>query len=346
MSDRPLRFGMVGAGGIAQAYVQVFRKAPEVELVAVADSRAQAARATAEAAGARWFDSHDGMAEGCDLDAVLVCTPPSTHRGICEWFLERGVPVICEKPVCPDSASARAVVALAEEKNVPFTMATKFRFADDVVRAKSLVASGVLGEVVLFENAFTARVSMAGRWNADPHVSGGGVIIDNGTHSVDVMRYFLGPIEEVFAVEGRRIQGLPVEDTARIFTRTVNGVLGNIDLSWSIQKELSSYVDVYGTHGVIRIGWKESKFRQVTCSDWVTFGQGYDKIQSMSGPVRNFARSIRGEEKLVVDGEDAIASVDVIEAVYRALDSSQWTKVNGYGTADRREVPREAQSQR
>jgi predicted dehydrogenase len=342
MSDRPLRFGLIGTGAIAQSYVQVFRALPEAEIVAVADVRADAARATAENVGCPAFDSHESLARGADLDAVLVCTPPSTHPEICRWFLEAGVPVLCEKPLCTDVASARALVDLAKRSGVLFTMATKFRFVDDIVRAKSIVASGLLGDPILFENAFTSRVEMTGRWNSDPKRSGGGVIIDNGTHSVDVMRYFLGPIEEVFAVEGKRLQCVEVEDTARIFARTVNGILGSIDLSWSINKQLDSYVDLYGSHGVIRIGWRESKYRQISSTDWVVFGKGYDKIEAMGGVIRNFVRSLRGEERILVTCDDAMASVEVIEAVYRSLETDVWTRVRDEGTTERRGAVREA----
>jgi predicted dehydrogenase len=270
----PVRFGMVGAGGIAQTYAQVFQALDEVKLTAVADTRADAARAMAETAKCPSFESHEPLADKNLVDAVLVCTPPATHVPICEYFLSKKIPVLCEKPLAMDSAGARSLVNLAEKNGTLFTMASKFRYTEDVVRAKSIVTSGILGEIVLFENAFTSRVDMSNRWNSKPQQSGGGVLIDNGTHSVDIMRYFLGPVAEVMAVEGKRVQGLQVEDTARIFVKSTAGVMGSIDLSWSLHKEIDSYIDVYGSGGTVRVGWKQSKYRQASSPDWVVFGNG------------------------------------------------------------------------
>jgi predicted dehydrogenase len=218
----------------------------------------------------------------------------------------------------------------SKRAGVKLTMASKFRYVEDVIRAKSIVTSGILGEIILFENAFTARVDMSSRWHADPRISGGGVLIDNGAHSVDLMRYFLGPLAEVQVVEGKRVQGLPVEDTVRIFVRSLTGIMGSIDLSWSIQKELDSYINIYGSQGSISVGWKESKYRQASSRDWIVFGKGYDKVQAFRSQLTNFAKAILGEEQLLITGEDGLASVEVIEAGYASLRQAHWTSVGQF----------------
>jgi predicted dehydrogenase len=197
------------------------------------------------------------------------------------------------------------------------------------VRAKSIVESGILGEVVLFDNVFASRAQMTGRWNVDPAISGGGVLMDHGTHSVDIARYFLGGITEVMAVQPRRVQDVPVEDTAQMLIRSADGVCGTIDLSWSIDMQADRYISIYGSQGTINVGWHQSKYRPAAGPDWVKFGNGYDKIKAMRAQVANFCAALQHREPLLITAEDAVASVAVIEAAYASLDRAGWVRVDG-----------------
>jgi predicted dehydrogenase len=332
-AQRDLRVGLVGAGGIAQSYVQVFDDVPGARITAVADVRGRAASSIAEAVRGTAYPSHRALLEEADVDAVLVCTPPDTHPEIVLQSIERGLHVMCEKPLAIDVQNAAAMVAAADEAGVVFTMAAKFRFVDDVIRARQIVDSGILGELIVVENSFASRVDMSRRWNSDPAVSGGGVLIDNGTHSVDIVRSFLGPISDVMAVEGKRVQRLPVEDTASMLVRTPDGALGTIDLSWSVDRVTDSYLTVYGSEGTISVGWNGARYRQASSPDWVEFGHGYRKVACMGAQVVNFCDAIRDGEPLVVTADDAIASVAVIEAAYASLERSDWISVRSVGDA-------------
>ena len=132
---KKLRFGLVGAGGIAQAYAQAFNESKCCDLVAVADVREDAANALAEIVGGKSYSDYKQLAD-VELDAVIVATPPVSHPEIACFFMERGTPVLCEKPLCLSVAEAEKMIATAAANNVLFTMASKFRYCDDVVKAK------------------------------------------------------------------------------------------------------------------------------------------------------------------------------------------------------------------
>jgi predicted dehydrogenase len=323
---KKLKFGLVGAGGIAQAYAQAFNESKCCSLVAVADVREDAAKALAEITGGKSFSDYRQFAD-VDLDAVIVATPPVSHPEISCFFMERGTPVLCEKPLCLSVAEAEKMINTAAAGKVLFTMASKFRYCEDVVKAKGILASGMLGEVLQFENAFTAKVDMSQRWNSNAAMSGGGVLIDNGTHSVDIIRYFLGPIDSVLAMESGGTQGLQVDENVKMFAKTKNNVTASVDLTWGINKELPYFISIYGTNGALHIGWRESKYKVNSNADWTVFGKGYDKVASFKGKIENFAHALRGKEELFIKPEDALASVRVIEAAYKSLRQDLWQPV-------------------
>ncbi len=325
--NQKLKFGLIGCGSISNAYSQAFEKTEKAELIAVCDIDVDAANQLAEKHGAAAYGSLLHMLDDATIDAVIICTPPSLHAEHVVACAEQGLHIICEKPVSTNVETAMNMIAVAQQQNVVFTMASKFRFVDDVIAAKKLLEAGIIGELVLFENAFTGKIDMTGRWNSNPEISGGGVLIDNGTHSLDIIRYFLGQLVRIKAVECQRIQDLIVDDTVRVFVENDSGIVGNIDLSWSINKGLPTFISLFGTEGTLHVGWQESKYKRDDQSDWTVFGNGYNKTLAFTNQIENFVESIRGNTELVVKSEDAIASVEAVEAAYQSMRSSNWQMV-------------------
>lgn len=321
------RIGLVGVGAIAHSYMLALDGCDFARIVAIADINGDAVATASESLECEGYRSHEELADASLCDAVVVCTPPSTHVEIAKLFLRRGIPVLCEKPIALDATGAETIVYTALEEDVLFTMASKFRYVEDVIRAKSIVSSGLLGDIRLLENTFSARIDMSRRWNSDSAVSGGGVAIDNGTHSVDVIRYLLGPITRIQMINSGSAPDLTVEDNAMLHVETANGAAARVDLSWSFDKQLPSYLSIYGTKGVVHVGWKESRYRQIGSSQWIVFGKGYDKISAFRDQLRNFCAAIDGKEASLVSLEEALASARVIQAAYRSLDEKTWVDV-------------------
>lgn len=322
-----LHVGVIGCGRIAQTYLQAIKTCVDSELTGVVDARELTARSVGNQYGCKAYTDHQHILEGNQIDAVIICTPPNTHAELATFFLENGVHVLCEKPFAVNSEQAALMLQKAKEKECLLMMASKFRYVEDIIKAKGIVDSGILGEIVLFENVFCSKVDMKERWNSKKDVAGGGVLIDNGSHSVDIARFLLGPIVKVQSEEGKRIQKLDVEDTARLYFRTQSDVMGAVDLSWSIHKEQESYIDLFGTEGVLSIGWKSSKYRQSEKLHWVTFGRGYDKTAAFSAQLKNFLDSIKGEAMPLINAVDGLESVKVIEAAYKSSNMNKWVDV-------------------
>jgi len=332
-----LRMALVGAGRIAAAYADVLGGWGAVDIVGVADLDLSASGSLADVLGCESFSNHQELIDIAQPDAAIICTPPNTHHAITIELLRAGVHVMCEKPLALSLDDAIEMIAVADAAELTLTMASKFRYVEDVVEARSIASSGVLGEIVLLENNFASRVDMSTRWNSDLDVAGGGVLIDNGTHSVDLVRFFVGPISQVMALEGKRTQAVTVEDTAQVFLRSETGVRATIDLSWSLNKERPWFLEVYASEGTIQVGWDESRYRLGARDEWISFGSGYDKKKAIRDQVANFARAIQGVEQLVITGLDALASVEVVEAAYQSLRQDDWVTV---GIASAATTPR------
>jgi predicted dehydrogenase len=321
-----VRLAVVGAGGIGRSYADLLASSPSATCLAVVDVDRDAAETMAASLGCDPLVSVEALAGIDALEAVVVCTPPNTHTELATQFARDGVHVLCEKPLSVDRHGARAMADAAEQAGTVLAMATKFRFCADVARAVELIENGAIGAVRLVENAFTSRVDMRGRWNAEPAVAGGGVLVDNGTHSVDLMRHVAGSIAEVLAVEASRPEGLAVEDTARLHLRTETGIDAHVDLSWSIDKSLADFLRVYGTEGEIRVGWRESAWR-IFGGEWEVVGPGYAKAPAMGGALDAFCRAVRGDTTAVVPAEEGVAAATCIDAAYESLRRGAWVKL-------------------
>ena len=121
---------------------------------------------------------------------------------------------------------------------------------------------------------------------------------------------------------------------AGLFVRCLDGTIGSIDLSWSIHKENPYFIHIYGTAGVLEVGWKASRYRQSEKVDWVSFGNGYDKFKAVGSQLKNFIETVTGEGKPIITLEDAVESVRVIQSAYLIANQNHWEKVKSLTIPD------------
>ena len=327
-SLKQIRVALIGCGVIAKTHLEAIKKVPSIELVMVCDPDEAAARAMALSHPCCFSIDSKEVFQDSGIDAVLICAPPAFHYDLTRQAMLAGKHVLCEKPFTVSLRQALRIKKLSKKSNRLVEMASKFRFVPDVIQAKKFIESGAIGDVVMSEVIFCSIVNMKRRWNSNPKISGGGVLIDNGSHAVDVIRYLVGPIKSVYAQVGRKTQKIPVEDTARLHFETKKKVIGMVDLSWSLYKNTDIYVNVFGTKGTIEVGWTKSVIWNSQKKTSRVFGGGYRKLDAFVNQLRHFSDCIRKKAKPILGIDDAVESVRAIDAAYTSIRESRWLEVN------------------
>ncbi|OLL31250.1 oxidoreductase [Burkholderia sp. SRS-W-2-2016] len=224
------RLAVIGAGAIGRMHVERARLHPQVEVVAIADP-SPAAQEFARAEGLRWFADYQALLDEVRPEGAIVATPNATHVDVGLACIARGVPALIEKPVTDDIDEARRLSRAAREAGVPLLVGHHRRHNPILRRAREIVQSGRLGTPV-------AANALATFYKPDAYFdvewrrrAGGGPVLINLIHDIDIMRFLLGEIVEVQALSSNAVRGFEVEDTAAVVLRFANGALGTLAVS-------------------------------------------------------------------------------------------------------------------
>ena len=323
------RIAIIGLGRAGSIHLEALKAVPGAQVVAVCDASAEM-RARAEAAGIAAYASPDAMLARASLDGVVVCTPPADHAAISTRCLAHGVHVLCEKPLALTTWDVLTMLQAANRAHRKVLVASKFRHVPEVSRARTLLAAGELGEPVSFEISFCSPVDMRERWNAQSSLSGGGVIIDNGCHAFDIVSYLFGSIRRVHATRLKSLQAVAVEDSATLQVWAGEGVVGRVDLSWSLAPPRDSYLVVHGSHGSIEIGWQGARLKRVGQA-WRDIGGPYDKLGAHRAMNGCFVDSIDNGSEPWISASECLQTVAAVDAAYRSLESgtTEWVAIQG-----------------
>ncbi len=329
-----MRVAIVGFGRIGEVHLAAWRSIPGTEVAAVCDTFLTGRR-RGRSEGLAVYPELARMLAAERLDAVSVCTPPADHADVANACLEHGVHVLCEKPLAINSWQALKMLHTAARKRRQLLLATKFRHVRELGLARDIIQAGELGEPLTFEMSFCTPVDMSRRWNSVPHRSGGGVIIDNGCHAFDILSFLLGAVKRVHAVRLKPLQQLAVEDSASIQVEMGDGLIGRIDLSWSLSVCRDSYLVLHGSRGTLEIGWKASRLK-LTGRDWQIIGGPYDKLSAQRRMHLWFIEAISTGREAWISARECLRTVAAVDAAYRSLDSDGWQWVEVKGLLERR----------
>lgn len=321
-----MRIGIIGVGRAGRIHLDAWRAAGGVDVVAIADP-APEVRRRARVAELRAYGDPVDMIDDEGIDAVSICTPPASHAGIAIACLERGLDVLCEKPLALTVSEARSMLAAASHSGRRLLLATKFRHVPALVNARTLVAGGAIGTPIGFTIDFSSIVDMSQRWNSRPQVAGGGVVVDNGCHAFDIVGFLFGSVSRVRATQREPVQRLGVEDAATIRVAVEGGLIGRIDLSWSHASERPAYVAIQGSLGSVEIGWQGAWLRRTGRPPEV-IGDGYDRDDTHRRMAAAFRDIVRGVERPWISPGECLQTQAAVGAAYRSMQSGGWAALD------------------
>jgi predicted dehydrogenase len=311
-----LKAGIIGCGGIARSHVGGYKNLG-LKVLAVADSNEESAKKMGQETDATVYTDYRELLDKSGVNLVSICTPPVTHEEIACYALERGVHVLCEKPMAYDIAGAYRMRSAVEKSKALFMPAFRHRFLPAIVSLKEFLATGKIGEIVFFNNLFCGPAfAMEQKWFTKKSVAGGGCILDTSSHSVDLFRFLVGEIVTTHAVMHRHFKTTDVEDAGILSVKAANGAIGSMESGFVAGCGLA-FIDIMGTKGQVRYDYIEPEklsYRLTQDKEWTV--QSVEKSWGFAEEIKHFVGAVRGEHPLACDVNDGVRCMEVICSVY------------------------------
>ncbi len=318
---------------IAPLHVAAIAAVEDSELVGIADRDETRARARADEAGCSFFIDHHELL-GLAPDVVVVCTPHPSHPPISIDALEAGAHVLCEKPIAVETDAADAMIAAAERAGRLLAVSFQQRFRPVIVRARELIAGGRLGDLVRVSvvdplyrpEAYYGTAGWRGTWAGE----GGGVLMNQAPHTLDLLCHLTGPPARVWGAARRRSQPMEAEDTATALLEYPNGAVGT--LAVSTVEAGTQRIELVGDRGRIEILGETIRFEQFEppLSEHLATSQemfGAPEIVEVEAAAelatggdhfdvhRDFASAIRNGHEPRVPAREALWSLELANAI-------------------------------
>jgi predicted dehydrogenase len=252
---KPLRFGIIGCGVIGPTHAGAFRQIDGVAVVAAADVVPDRARAMGEKFGIeRIYANDDELLANPQVDAVCICTPSGLHADGAVRALRAGKHVVIEKPMDVSLEACDRIIAAADQTHRTVTVISQHRFDAASMLVRDAVVSGRLGRIVLATADAkwwrTQAYYDSGDWRGTVALDGGGALMNQGIHTVDVLQWLVGGVRSIFAhTRTAAHERIEVEDVAAAALEFESGAVGTLVASTAAYDGLPVRIDIFGTEG-------------------------------------------------------------------------------------------------
>jgi len=321
-----LGIGIIGCGLIGIKRAQAFKKHFRLEIVT--DTDPTKARQLADKYGCQVAENSRELLLNSRIQAVVIATVHSSLASLTLQAIRSGKHVLVEKPGARNLTELSAVIAVAKKLDVRVRVGYNHRFHRAFRQAKKIVDAGKLGKLMMIRARYGhgGRVGYHREWRANPKLSGGGELIDQGVHLIDLARWFLGDFKRVDGFAQTLFWNMPVDDNAFLLLRTKAGQTASLHASCTEWKNIFSF-EIYGQKGKLHLEGlggsygleKLSWFRMLPemGPPESTIWEYPQKDDSWEVEMEEFAKDIQLRRKPCPGLEDAYQALKVVKTVYQ-----------------------------
>jgi len=343
---RKLRFGIIGCGVIGRIHAEAISSLPDAQLVAVADSIPERAQELAETFHVTPYEDFQEMLAHEELDVVDIGTPSGQHGEQACQVMRSGRHVIVEKPMEISRAAIEEMLRVQQETGMKLAVISQHRFDPVTRQVHDLVEEQAFGRLVLGNAIIPWWRSQAyydsGAWRGTWKLDGGGVLMNQSIHSIDLLQWLMGPVRSVFAYTDTLVHRMETEDVAVAVLRFANGALGTIAATTGAYPGVSTRIEIYGDKGSAVIEDDQLSYLHLARDDREEVGpygggatgkraqraENADTsaaqdpaalaIRSHALQIEDMMRAIREDGTPLLDGYAAKHPVEIILAIYES----------------------------
>lgn len=337
--ERKIGFGIIGCGVIADFHANALFGLPEeAVLVGAADARLPAAERFAREKQVRAFESVDELLACPEIDVVTICVPSGLHAELAIKAANAGKHIIVEKPMAITKEQLDAMEEACERNGVMLSSVAQSRFTSGVRKAKQAIEEGYLGKLVCADVYMKFNRSQeyynTGGWRGTKAMDGGGALMNQGIHGVDLLLYLAGDVKSVYAVSKTLARQIEVEDTLSAVLEFKSGATGVIQATTSVYPGYPRRLELNGDKGtivleegnLIRWDMEDTTLPAVTLKSNVRSSASAPTDFSADNHTKQFKdviQALRGGTKPLVDLREGRRAVDLILAIYQSAEEKR-----------------------
>ena len=326
MGQQAVKFAVIGLGR-GRGHCKAVQATAGAELVAVADLSEERGKAASQEYGVPWYRDYKEMLRRDDLDVAVVCVPSGLHGEVGIECARAGKHVLCEKPLEITVEKCRAIVDACRGAGVRLGVGFQNRFNPAVRRVKKVIDEGRLGRLLIGEARLkwyrTQEYYDQGGWRGTWRLDGGGALMNQAVHSIDLLQWFAGRVRTVLGHWATLNHRIETEDTGMGILRFENGAVGTIFATTCSNPNLGTEIALHGTDGTIIL--RDGKVATAALKG-VEDAAAYIESIPLSGPndlIQDMVEAVRTGRDPWITGEDASHSVEIVTGIYESANAGR-----------------------